>query len=155
MSKFEIAWDAPEFEYREKDVSWYWTSNVVAAACIAFSVWIRNFLFGIFLVIAEVLSIVWGNRAPRWVDFHFDDAGLTIDERKFYGIKELASWSDTELDDAWRELRFHFSSRLKPAIRILFPAERIEEFRTTLKGILPEVGYEPTLIDAIEKILHF
>ncbi len=57
MATFEINWEAPEFEYREKDVSWYWISIIAAAAIIAFSVWQRNFLFGFFIVIAEMLVI--------------------------------------------------------------------------------------------------
>lgn len=64
MTSFEIKWQAPEYEYREKTVSWYWISIVVAALVIAFSVWQKNFLFGFFIVIAEMLFIVWGNRTP-------------------------------------------------------------------------------------------
>ena len=74
--KFEVVWDAPEFEYREKGISWYWLSIIAAACIIAFAAWFRNFLFGFFIVIAEILFIVWGNRQPRTVEFKLDDSGI-------------------------------------------------------------------------------
>jgi len=35
MAKFEILWEAPEYEHREKGVSWYWITIIVAAIMIA------------------------------------------------------------------------------------------------------------------------
>ena len=67
MASFEITWEAPEFEYRPKSVSWYWISIIIAAAIIAFAIWERNFLFGIFIVIAEILFIAWGNETPATI----------------------------------------------------------------------------------------
>jgi len=155
MPKFEIAWDAPEFEYREKDVSWYWVSIIIAAAIIAFAVWFRNFLFGFFMVVAEILLIVWGNRAPRRVDFLVDDAGIAIDDRKFYSFKEFESWSVDALDDAWSEAFFNFRSRVKPALKVLVPKEKLVELRVNLATILKEVEHQASLLDSIEKFLRF
>jgi len=155
MPKFEIAWDAPEFEYREKDVSWYWISIIIAAAIIAFAVWFRNFLFGFFMVVAEILLIVWGNRMPRRVDFFVNDTGISLDESKFYGFKEFESWSAETLDDAWSEVFFNFRSRVKPALKVLVPAEKIAELRANLKTILKEVEHQASLLDSIEKFLRF
>jgi hypothetical protein len=76
MASFEINWQAPEFEYRPKSISWYWTS-----------IWDRNFLFGVFIVIAEVLLIAWGNDAPPTVNFVLTDSNLSIGETKDYQVK--------------------------------------------------------------------
>ena len=70
MALFETTWKAPEFQYRSKGVSWYWMSIIIAVAIIAFAIWEHNFLFGIFIVIAEILLITWGNEAPRTIDFY-------------------------------------------------------------------------------------
>ena len=53
MAKFETTWEAPEFEYREKEVSWYWISIIAAALIIAFSVWEKDFLFAMVCVGGE------------------------------------------------------------------------------------------------------
>ena len=47
-----IVWQIPEYEYRSKDVSWYWISLIAAIVLFAFAIWQKNFLFAIFVVIA-------------------------------------------------------------------------------------------------------
>jgi hypothetical protein len=155
MAKFEIQWDAPEFEYREKDVSWYWLSIIVAALIVAFSVWQRNFLFGFFIVIAEMLFIVWGNRVPHTITFTLTDAEIKIDDHKSYLIKEFESWSVNTDGEEWAELSFYFRSKIRPPLMVIVPEEKLAEIRTNMKGILKEIEHEMTLIDSIEKFLRF
>ena len=155
MATFEITWQAPEYEYREKSVSWYWISIIVAALIIAFSVWQRNFLFGFFVVVAEMLFIVWGNRVPRVVGFTIDDTGIHIHNEKTFVFKEFETMSVDDLGDGWAELIFMFRAKLKTPLKVLFPEARIGELREKLKPILKEIPYEPTVLDSIEKLLRF
>lgn len=155
MAKFETKWDASEFEYREKDVSWYWISIIVAAVIIAFSVWQKDFLFGLFIIIAEILFIVWGNKTPKTIPFTLTDAELQIGGYKTYAMKEFESWS-VDLDDGeWADMAFYFRSRLKPALSVIVPAAKVAEIRANLKTVLKEIEHEPTLVDSIEKFLRF
>ena len=155
MAKFEITWDAPEFEYREKGVSWYWLSIIIAALIVAFSVWAKNFLFGFFIIIAEMLFIVWGNKTPRMLAFKLNDVNLEIGERKVYSLKDFESWSADAAGAEWTELLFNFRSRLKTPLRVLVPEADVQAVRTNLKTVLKEVEYEQTVLDSIEKLLHF
>jgi len=155
MAKFEITWEAPEFEYREKGVSWYWLSIIAAAIIIAFSVWERNFLFGFFIIIAEMLFIVWGNKAPRTISFLLNEESVEIDGHKIYPLKEFESWSADSAGGEWTEILFNFRSRLKTPLRILVPEAKLEEVRTNMKTVLKEVEYQQTLLDSIEKLLRF
>lgn len=157
MTKFETTWAAPEFEYREKDVSWYWISIIVAALIIAFSVWQKDFLFGFFVVIAEILFIVWGNKVPAVVPFVLTDAEITIGGYKSYLMKEFEGWSmDAPGDGAeWAEIMFHFRSHLHPPLILMVPTEKLAELRANLKTVLREVEHQPTLVDSIEKFLRF
>jgi hypothetical protein len=152
---FEIKWRAPEYEYREKGVSWYWLSIIIAAIIVAFSVWEKNFLFGFFIVIAEMLFIVWGNHTPRLMDFTLNDSGLHIETAKSYTLKEFETMSVDELGGEWVELIFIFRAKLKTPLKILFPEERVQELRTATKGLVKEIPYEPTFLDSIEKLLRF
>lgn len=77
-TSFLMAWEAPEFEHREKDISWYWISIIVATLIIAFAVWQKNFLFGFFIVIAEILFVLWGNEKPRTVEFRITNKGSIL-----------------------------------------------------------------------------
>jgi hypothetical protein len=155
MAKFEIAWEAPEFEYREKDVAWYWVSIIAAAFIIAFSAWQKDFLFGLFIVIAEVLFIVWGNRVPKMIPFTLIDAELAVGGYRSYAMKEFESWSVDLEDGGWADMAFYFRSRIRPPLAVIVPAEKVAEIRANLKTVLKEIEHEPTLVDSIEKFLRF
>ena len=155
MPKFEIVWDAPEFEYREKEVSWYWISIIIASVIVAFSVWQRNFLFGFFIVIAEILFIVWGNRVPQIITFALTDTEIAIGVHKSYSLKEFEAWSVNIDTGEWVEIALYFRSKIHPPIMIITPEEKLTEIRTNLKGVLKEIEHEMTLVDSIEKFLRF
>ncbi len=155
MAQFSIEWQAPEFEYREKEVSWYWISIILACVIVAFAVWERNFLFGFFVVIAEMLFVSWGDRSPREIGFSLTEKELAIDGKKFYPLGQLEAWSADHLDDEWAELIFTFKAKLKTPVKILMPAHLVEEAKKNLKPILKETDYQPTLIDALEKLIRF
>lgn len=150
-----MKWSAPEYEYREKTVAWYWISIIIAAVIVAFSVWQKNFLFGLFIVVAEILFIIWGDRAPHILDFRLTEGELEIGERKQYSLKDMGSMSVDELSDEWTEIIFVSKAKLKTPVKILIPEGRLQELRTNLKTLLKEVPYEPTLLDSIEKLLRF
>lgn len=152
---FTVSWEAPEYEYHEKGVSWYWITIIIAACIIAFSVWERNFLFGFFVVIAEILVIAWGNREPAILIFTLDENGIAIGPRKFHSLKEFESWSADDLANGWAEIIFNFKNHIKIPLKILLPDDKLEEVKKNLKPILKEVEHQTTLIDAIEKLLRF
>jgi hypothetical protein len=155
MAKFEITWEAPEFEYREKEVSWYWLSIIIASLIVAFSVWERNFLFGFFIVIAEILFIIWGNRVPRMTIFVLSDSEIRIGDYKTYLLKEFESWSVNIDGGEWIELAFYFRSKLHTPLVIITPEEELADVRTNLKGVLKEIEHDMSLVDSIEKFLRF
>jgi hypothetical protein len=155
MAKFAITWEAPEFEYREKEVSWYWISIIAAALIIAFSVWQKDFLFGFFIVVAEMLFIVWGNKVPAVVAFTLTDTEIDIGGYKAYAMKEFESWSAESDGVEWADVMFYFRSRIHPPLTLLVPEEKMAEIRTNMKTVIKEIEHQPTLIDSIEKFLRF
>ena len=157
MAKSEIKWEAPEFENRERDVSWYWISIIIAAVMIAFAVWQRNFLFGLFIVIAEILVIIWGDRAPRMISFMITEKGVEFELGKFHAFAEMEGFSiyESHKDDRWDELIFHLRGKFKIPLIIKIPKEKIGDARTIIKKVLKETDYEPTFIDSLEKLIGF
>src|SRR4051812_48043934 len=98
MAQFDMQWEAPEFVYRERGVSWYWLTIIVAAAMVAFAVWQRDFLFGVFIIIAEMLAIVWANRTPRMIPFSLSERELAIGSRKRYVVTNMETFSVADED---------------------------------------------------------
>lgn len=157
MAKFEIKWEAPEFEYREREASWYWISIIIAAAIIALSVWQKNFLFGLFIVIAEILVIVWGNKTPRTVAFALTEQGIEIEGGKNYPFGEMDAFSVdvAHKDEPWDTVIFHFRGKFKLPLMVKLPKEKLEKTKESVKQVLKETVYEPSLIDSLEKLIGF
>lgn len=157
MANWKVQWEAPEYEYHDKDVSWYWTSIIVAAAIVAFAVWQRNFLFGLFIVVAEILFIIWGNRPPRNARFTADQDGISVTGagEKLHLYKEFESMGVNPIGEGWSELVFIFRARFKTPLKTLIPNAELANLRANLKTVLREIPYEPTLLDSIEKLLRF
>jgi len=156
MEKFSIEWQAHEFNYREKSVSWYWLSIIAAIIILSVSVWQKNFLFAIFIVIAEILVLVWAQKKPRIVDFRIDEKGLTVDGKKFYPYSSIGAFGTKEdIDKGWSEIAFRFSHGLRPLLKIRIPSERVAETERALTLIMEKTEFEESLLDIIEKLIGF
>jgi len=154
MTPFEVKWDAPEFEYREKSVGWYWMSIIIAVLVLAVAMWQRNFLFGFFVVVAELLVLVWGSRAPRTLTFTVTEKGLTIDGRRFYPWNDIENFGvDEEAELPGIVLRSH--RRFLPMVRIHVPKDRLANVRENLRRGAAEVAYEATLTEALDRFFRF
>lgn len=152
----ETSWSAPEYEYWPKSVSWFWLTIIAAILILAVAVWQKNFLFGFFVIVAEILLIVWGNREPREVHFSVSDRGLTIDNKKLYAWSEIQNWSADEPRESGRgDIILDFKARFRPNLRILVPKDRFAEVKAALAERLPEVEREESVIDSLEKFLGF
>ena len=156
MNPFEIKWQAPEFEYREKGVSWYWVSIIIAALLIGVSVWQKNFLFGFFVVLAEILMLSWANRKPSLVEFTLTEKGLSVGGQKFHAYADIESFSAEEYaEQEGPDLYFQFKKRLRTMVKIKTPKARFHEILKALNTFLPQVKHEPSLLDAFEEFVGF
>lgn len=156
MNPFELTWEAPEFEYREKGVSWYWTSIIIAALLIGVSVWQKNFLFGFFVVAAEILVLAWAARKPPIIQFTLNEKGVSIGARKFHAYAEMESFSiDETTEQEWLDLYFQFRKRLRPLLKIRVPQARMAETQKTLAAFLPQAKHERSLLDVFEEFIGF
>src|ERR1700739_3361867 len=100
MASFEITWQAREYDYPEKSVSWYWISIIISVLILGLAVWQKNFLFGFFIVVAEVLILSWANRTPPLIDFKLDEKGLLIGTEKQHAYSEFEAWSVENDEDS-------------------------------------------------------
>jgi len=155
MAAFEIKWQAPEFEYRPKGVSWYWTSIIVSIIILTIAVWQKDFLFGFFIVVAETLVLVWSTREPRMVDFSLTDNGLWVGQGNVRTYAEMESFSIESEEVDWPNLIIQFRKRLKTPLKIKVPRRQKAEIQKVLKTVLPEVDYETPLLDNLQEFIGF
>ncbi len=155
--KKEIKWSAPEFEYIQKGVGWYWLTIIVAIILSALALWQENVLFAVFVVIAAILVLSWGKSYPKTVDFELNENGLAIGEQKTYSYGELKGFAIRQgyVDSELVEIVFQKKSRLSPYIKILASDQDMETIKDFLIQYLPEIEYEESLIEHIARILRF
>lgn len=156
MTKFNIEWQAPEFHYREKSISWYWISAIMAIIILSVSIWQKNFLFAVFIVIAEILVLVWAGQKPRIIGFKIDEKGLAIDGKKFYPYSTIGAFAMNEdSQDEWRELAFKFNHGLRPLLKVRIPADKTAEIEKSLSTVIQKTEFEESLLDILEKLTGF
>lgn len=152
----QITWQAPEFDYREKSVSWYWISIVVSVALLGAAVWQKNFFFGFFVVVAEILVITWGNKKPEMLEFSADDSGIHIKDRKTYKYTDLQSFGvDNEGATEWASIFLSFKSKTRPRVRIKAPKKDVGKIGSALSGYINQEEYDPSLLDSLEEFVGF
>ncbi len=153
-----IRWQAPEFDHHPKTASWYWATIAIAIVLLAVAVWQKIFLFALFVVLAEIMVIVWGSLTPGMIHFELTEKGLKVGNRRFYPIRELKSFSaDIEgaFDPDWPEVIIQFDHHFRTPLRIKAPMNWLPEIRREFRVHIPEEHFEPGLADVLQKYLRF
>ena len=157
MAPFRLEWEAPEFAYREKDVSWYWASIILAVLILAAALWQRNFLFGFFVVVAEILILVWANQQPRTVRFLCTEKGLTVDGKKIYALTDIEAFGAKEHEGReWSRIVLYFHRRFAGTLVVLIPTARMHEIKSAIqKAGVAETDRDESFIDILAQFLGF
>lgn len=157
-----IHWEAPEFAYNPKDVSWYWMSLIIAIVLIALAAWQNNFLFIIFVGVGWFLIVSLARRMPAIWEFGLDDSGVHLhrhnakgDLGKFYHWRELEGFAIREGGDGYHELVLRSKSRLSTFIKINFPDEKEKEINRICSRFLAKKDYEESFADNLSKLIKF
>ncbi len=149
-----IEWRAPEFTYWHKGVSWYWLTIIVAVLLLAVAAWGRNFLFGVFVVIAEILVLTWGSRTPEFVTFRAEMKELNINDRMHYAWQDFASFS-TEEEEGGFTVFLRFRNGLRPPLRIFIPRDVFAGFKKKISLWCPETQDFRSFVEVIEEFFRF
>ncbi len=156
-----ISWQAPEFEYYRKDVSWYWLSLIVSIILLALSIWQKNFLFAVFVVIAWIVIVYSANRLPNVWNFKIDEKGIEIslprtkDNQKIYPYSEIEGFDIHPASDQYKELVLKVKSKSSPYLKINFPAADQEKITEFLQKYIPKEEYNESLADSFSKLIGF
>jgi hypothetical protein len=158
-----VEWQAPAFKYYPKDVSWYWLSLIIAIILVAFAVWQKNFLFAVFVFLAEIMIFTWAGRRPELIKFKIDDKGISL-AGKIYNYSDLEKFCLRPDKDeipresastVYEELILKRKTHLNPYFKILVEAKISSQVREILSQKLTEEEYEDSLLEGIFKWLRF
>ncbi len=155
----EISWQAPEFEYHKKSVTWYWITIIVAVLLLAIVIWQKNFLFGVFIIIAEVLLIIWGSKEPEMIDFKLTAERFLIGKSKSYSYQEIENYAfDSPDHKEWAILVLKLKKTFRAKIKIRLPKTDLEKIRVAFQERASEaleVDFEHSFWDYLEDLVGF
>lgn len=151
----EITWQAPEFRYQTKDVSWYWTTIGIAGILFLIALWQGNLLFGIFIILAEIMLVVWAKEFPKSLQFEIDAHGVHLDRIASYSYDDLEGFHIHEGEDGVGELILKTKKRMHPYITILLLNDDTQPVREFLKNHLGEIDYEESLSENLSRLIGF
>jgi len=159
--EFMIEWQAPEFEHRQKDVSWYWLSLIISIILLALSVWQKNFLFAVFIVIAWFVIIYATSRTPTIWNFKLSEKGIEINlpndksSNKFYPLDKIEGFDIHGLEGEYKELILKIKKRFSPYLKINFLAGDEMQIKDFLNRYISEEEYNESLADSFSKLIGF
>jgi len=149
-------WTAPEYDHNEKEALWYWGSIIIAIVIFALSLWQKNYFFALFVIIAEVLVIIWGSRVPQDITFEISEKELIINDTIVYRFEDMTSFGiDENLNPDLPKIHFILKQKLRPPIIVNIPKSSAEEVVSILSTRLPKVVVESSLSDSTQKFLRF
>src|SRR3990167_9863026 len=93
--RFNIEWDAYEYEHKERSSDWFWATGIIAVAIAIISVIFGNIIFAILVLVGSFSLSLFVNREPEAIRCTIDDTGVTRGKVK-YPYSTLSSfWIDT------------------------------------------------------------
>jgi hypothetical protein len=152
----KITWSAPEFRFYEKSGAWFLASVLVSGVIILFSLWQKNILFAIFVVIGEMMIWFWAQQEPREFPYELTEQGVTAPHASYQFINfEAFAVVNDSAGSPLAELILFPKRKVSMLVRILIKDEMIEEVRMFVKAHLAEREYHETLSEHISKLLRF
>ena len=148
----DIKWTAPEFEYQERGVGWYYLMVIAGAALIIFSVWQRNFLFAIFVILAVAMAFAWSREKPAMHSIRVGDDGVEVANIKKFSMSDFSEFATREGrqgEPDWGKLVLRFKSRFKLPLQLPVPQGNIAQIKELLSRHLSEVEYEESLTEEL------
>ncbi|MBP6854723.1 MAG: hypothetical protein KBD26_00355 [Candidatus Pacebacteria bacterium] len=152
QGKVSATWQALEYEYRERKVDWYWALGIIAVSTCIASFIFKNYLFGIFIILASVSIAIFSVKKPDLVTYTIDEKGIRIGSYFFPYHKIKAFWIGEH--ESHNELIIHIDRAILPHITILIPenvdTDGLKEF--LLKYMKEEELHEPGLHKILDNL---
>ncbi len=151
----DISWHAPEYEYSPKSSAWYWTSLFLALILIIFALWQKNFLFAIFIIIAELIVFAVADKHPKIWEFTINERGVYIGKNKFYPYNQLEAF-DVHINEIDHDqLVLKTKKKISPVVAINIYKEEREKIKEFLKKYIPHEQIDISFSDIISKLIGF
>jgi hypothetical protein len=149
-----IAWQAHEYEPRERTADWFWAVGIISIGLAVASIIMGNLLFGILIILASFTLSMFAARPPEILDVVIDEMGIRMGDR-LYPYRSLESfWIETEGD---QKILVKSQKLLMPYIVVPIPDGEldIEAIHHLLSAHIPESFHAESPLEKILERLGF
>lgn len=131
VAQTPLSWSVYEFEKKERHPDWLWTVGLVFGLAAVISFFYGNIFFGIFLVVAGVVMILYARHEPKLLTIVCEEKGLSINGELVPYDKITQFWLDeTGKPD---KLLLQVKGSFIPIIGIPLEGVTAEKVRETLR----------------------
>ncbi|OGF83334.1 hypothetical protein A3B18_00035 [Candidatus Giovannonibacteria bacterium RIFCSPLOWO2_01_FULL_46_13] len=149
-----LSWEAPEYEYYEKNKDWYWSVGIVTIGFFILAIILKNWLFSIMVLISGFAVAMYGSKKPKIVQFSITSRGIKAD-KILYPFDNLKYFWINYDPPHIREL--YLVSKKTLTTQISIPLGHIDpnEIREHLIKFIEEKEIEESLFDTIARFFRF
>lgn len=133
----QITWKAQEFVYYPKSSFWYIMLTVIAVLTLGYSLWTKEILMFITLLICFIVLIFFARRAPNTVEVTLSGKGLAIDNSTYTFSNLRTFWIIYE-PPTIKTLNFETTNYINQTITIQLENQDPNEVKEFLTQYLPE-----------------
>lgn len=95
-----LTWTTLEFEEKERHPDWLWYAGLAFGIAATVSFFYGNIFFGIFLVVAGILVILFAQRKPKILTITLDEKDISVNDERIVWERVKQFWIDeTEKPD--------------------------------------------------------
>jgi len=150
----EIEWEIAFTKEVQKSNFFYIIVLGITTLLLLFSIWQKDFLFGVFIILASGTILFLSTQRPQTYKFKLTDDALIIGEDEtIYPYNRFSHFHIYKYSPEEYELFLVFKEKFRPILRIRIYPRDIEKIRDFLSGYLPQRETEPSFWDIFSKIV--
>jgi len=132
-----IEWSAPEYSHKERGNDWFWTLGLITIVTCGIAVWLKNYVFAIFLFVSGASLVLFTLRHPQDINYIIETKGFHFG-KDLYFWKNIKSFNIKNNDkDPYLKLMIETGKRFLPVYTIPVPKEMEIEVKETLLKLIP------------------
>ena len=147
------SWQAPEFEVYEKGTRWYIVGFIFMLAIVAYALFTNSSIMAITFILLGIVGFIHLQRDPRLVDFQLTSKGVFADNQLYTYENIFSFWIFYEEPNI-KIISLHTKASMLPYVHIPIHDEDPVLIREILLTYIPEIKQDPSLIDALARVLH-
>ncbi len=150
-----ILWEIPSHEHQLRGFGFFVIVLTIMVILLLFSIWQKNFLFGMFTIIATGMALYLSVQNPDIHTFSLNQKSIVFGNyKKTYSYEEFAYFDVQEFSDTDIEIFFAFKDKQRLPIHLRIHKADQDAIISLLKEKkLTEKDIDISLFDSISKLL--